>query len=180
MHVDSMRLNSTKSGHLKKIVTCVAFLRFMYVTVCSIVSVMIENLKIKTIFDSGAKVNCIFKQLTDVAQLSVHQSINIIMINVINERACFFDVCETVLINTESIMISISVFVVKRSDHELFLERSFQRAAYMSSINMNDESFKMILHSLNEKKRVSFLKMSVEYVSNKEEETVFAMKFSNV
>ena len=67
MHIDSMRFNSTKSVHLKEIVTRVTFLRFMYVVVCSIVSVMIENIKIKTMFNNGAKVNCMFKRLTDVA-----------------------------------------------------------------------------------------------------------------
>ena len=180
VHVDSMRLSSTKSVHLKEIVIRVAFLRFMYVVACSIVSVMIENIKIKAMFDSGAEVNCMFKRLTDVAQLSVRQNINIIMINVINERARFFNVCETVLINIDSITISISVFVVKRPDHELFLRKPFQRAARMSSINMNDGSFEMILHSLNEKKRVSFLKVPAEHVSNKEKKSVFAMKSLNV
>ena len=167
VHIDSMRLNSTKSIHLRKIVTRVAFLRFMYVVVYSIVSVMIENIKIKAMFDNETEVNCMFKRLTDAAQLSVRQNINIIMINVINERARFFDVCETVFISIDSITISISVFVVKRSDHELFLKRSFQRAACISSINMNNESFEMILHFLNEKKRMSFLKMPAEHVNNK-------------
>ena len=167
VHINSMRLNLTKSVHLKEIVIRVAFLRFMYIVVCSIVSVMIENIKIKAMFDSEAEVNCMFKRLTDAAQLSVRQNINIIMINVINERARFFDVCETVSINIDNITISISVFVVKRSNHELFLKRSFQRAVHINSINMNDESFEMILHSLNEKKRMSFLKMSAEHVNNK-------------
>ena len=80
----------------------------------------------------------------------------------------------------DSIMISISIFVVKRSDHELLLKRLFQRAARINSININDESFEMILHSLNEKKRVSFLKVSAEHVSNKEKKSVFAMKSLNV
>ena len=102
------------------------------------------------------------------------------MINVTDKRARFFDVCEIVSISIDSITISVSVFVVKRSDHELLLERSFQRAARMSFINMNDESFEMILHSLNEKKRVSFLKVPAEHVSNKEEESMFAMKPLNV
>ena len=180
MHVNSMRLSSTKSIHLKKIVTCVAFLRLMYVVVCSIVSVMIENIKIKAMFDSGAEVNCMFKRLTDVAQLSVRQNINIIMINVIDERARFFDVCEAVLISIDNIMISISVFVVERSDHELLLKKSFQRVAYINSINMNDKSREMILYSLNEEERMSFLKMSVEYISNKKEESMFAIKSLNV
>ena len=110
----------------------------------------------------------------------MRQSTSIIIINVINERARFFDVYKTVFINIDSITISISVFIVKRSDHELFLKKSFQRAACMSSININDELLEMILHSLNEKKRVNFLKMSAEHVSNKEKESMFAMKSLNV
>ena len=180
MHVDSMRLNSTKSMHLKEIVIRVVFLHLMYVVVCSIVNVMIENIKIKTMFNNEAEINCMFKQLTDVAQLSVCQNINIIIINVTDERARFFDMCEIVSISINSIMISISVFVVKRSDHELLLKRLFQRVARMNFINMNNESFEMILHSLNEKKRVSFLKVPAEHVSNKEKKSVFAMKSLNV
>ena len=61
MHIDLMRFNSTKSMHLKKIVIRVVFLYFMYVVVCSIVNVMIENVKIKTMFDNEAEVNCMFK-----------------------------------------------------------------------------------------------------------------------
>ena len=69
MHVDSMRFNLTKSVHLKKIVTCVIFLHFIYIVVCLIVSVIIENIKIKTMFDNEVEVNCIFKRLIDAAQL---------------------------------------------------------------------------------------------------------------
>ena len=152
VHVDSMTLNSTKSVHLKKIVTCVAFLRFMYVVVCLIVSVMIENNKIKTLFDNGAEINCIFKRLIDVAQLFICQNINIIMINIVDKRTRFFNVCETIFINIDSITILISVFVVKRSDQEFFKKKFFQRVACMSFINMNNESFEMNLYSLNEKK----------------------------
>ena len=38
----------------------------------------------------------------------------------------------------------------------------------MSSINMNDESYEMNLYSLNKKKRMNFLKVSAEHISNKE------------
>ena len=180
MHVNLIKFSSTKSVHLKEIVARVAFLRFMYVVVCSIVSVIIENIKIKAMFDNRTKINCIFKQLIDVIQLSVRQNINIIIINVIDKQACFVNVCETVLINIDNIKILISVFVMKRSDHELFLKRFFQRAAHMSFINMNNKSLEMILHSLNEKKRVNFLKVPAEHVSNKEKKSMFAMKSLNV
>ena len=146
-----MRFSSTESMHLKKIVTRVTFLHLMYVVVCSIVNVMIENIKIKAMFNSEAEINCMFKRLIDVAQLFMRQNISIIMINVIDERARFFDMYETVFINIDSITISIPIFIVKRSDHELLLKRFFQRAAHMNFINMNDELFKMILYSLNKK-----------------------------
>ena len=110
----------------------------------------------------------------------MRQNINIIMINVTDERTRFFDVCEAVFISIDNITISISIFIVKRSDHELFLKKLFQRAARMNSININDESLEMILHSLNEKKRISFLRMPAEHVNNKEKESVFAMKSLNV
>ena len=163
-----MRFNSTKSVHLKKIVTRVAFLRLIYIVVYSIVNVMIENIKIKTMFDNETEVNYIFKWLIDAVQLFVRQNINTIMINVIDERARFFNMCEAVFINIDSITISISVFVVKRSDYELLLKRFFQRAAHMNFININDELLEIILYSLNEKKWMSFLKMSAEHVNNKE------------
>ena len=180
VHVNSIKFSSTKLVHLKEIVTRVAFLRFMYVVVCSIVSVMIEDIKIKTMFNSETEVNCMFKQLIDTVQLFMRQSISIIMISVINERAHFFDVCETIFINIDSITISISIFVVKRLDHELLLERFFQRVICMNSINMNNESFEMILHSLNKEKRMNFLKMFVEHINNEEEKLMFTMKFLNV
>ena len=61
VHVDSIKLSSTKSVHLKKIVIRVVFLRFMYVVACSIVNVIIKNIKIKAMFDNEAEINCLFK-----------------------------------------------------------------------------------------------------------------------
>ena len=180
MHVDSIKLNSTKAVHLKKIMTRVIFLYFIYVIVCSIVNFMIEDIKIKAIFNNGAEINCRFKWLIDVAQLFVRQSINIIMINVTDERARFFDMCEAVFINIDNIIILISVVVVKRSDYEFLLKKLFQCAARINSINMNNKLFEMILHSLNEEKRMSFLKMPAEHVNNKEKKSMFAMKSLNV
>ena len=61
MHVDLIKLNSAKLMHLKKIVARVVFLRFMYAVAYSTVNVIIENIKIKTMFDNKTKVNCMFK-----------------------------------------------------------------------------------------------------------------------
>ena len=89
------------------------------------------------------------------------------MINVTDERARFFNVYKIVFINIDSITISISAFVVKRLDHLFLLKKSFQRAVRITFININNKLFEMILHSLNEKKRVSFLKISAEHINNK-------------
>ena len=141
---------------------------------------MIKNNKIKAMFNNETEINCMFKRLTNAAQLFMCQNINIIMINVINKRTRFFDVCEIVFININNITISIFVFVMKCSDHELLLKKIFQRVVCKSSINMNDKSFEMILYSLNKKKQINFLKIFAKYVNNKEKKSVFAMKVLDI
>ena len=110
----------------------------------------------------------------------MHQNINIIIINVIDERARFFDIYKTISISIESAIISIFVFIIKRLNYEFFLERFFQRAVCMNFVNINDEFFKMMLHSLNEKKRINFLNVFVKHVNNKDKKTIFTIKILNV
>ena len=74
------------------------------------------------------------------------------MINFIDERVRFFDVCESILINIENIIILTFIFVIEHSDHNLFFDRFFQRIVHMNVVNMNDDLLKMILHSLNDEK----------------------------
>ena len=45
---------------------------------------------------------------------------------------------------------------------------------------MNDDSLKMMLHLLNNEKRISFLKIFAEHVSNKNEKFVFVFETLNV
>ena len=124
----------------------------MYAVVCSTMNVSIENVKIKALFDSDAEVNCMSKRLTNSTQLFIRQDINIVMMNFTDERARFFDVCESMFINIENIIISIFIFVIKRSNHELLFNRLFQRIARMSVVNMNNDLLKIMLHSLNNEK----------------------------
>ena len=102
------------------------------------------------------------------------------MINFIDERARFFDVCESIFINIENIIISTFIFMIERSDHDLFLNCLFQRIARINIINMNDDSLKMILHSLNNEKRMNFLKMFAKHINNKNEKFVFVFETLNV
>ena len=140
----------------------------------------INNIKIKTLFNNNIKINCMLKRLIDATQLFIHQEINIIMMNFINERARFFDVYESIFVNIENIIILIFIFVIKRSNHDSFLNRLFQRIACINVINMNDNSLKMILHSLNDEKRMNFLKMFAEHISNKNEKFIFIFETLNV
>ena len=55
IHIELMKFNSTKSVYLKEVVIRVAFLRFIYVIACSIVNVIIENIKIKMILITKLK-----------------------------------------------------------------------------------------------------------------------------
>ena len=97
----------------------------MYAVVCLTMNVFIDDIKIKTLFDNNIEINCMSKRLIDATQLLIRQKINIIMMNFINERAHFFDVCESIFINIENIIISISIFMIERSDHDFLLDRSF-------------------------------------------------------
>ena len=45
---------------------------------------------------------------------------------------------------------------------------------------MNDDSLKMILHLLNNEKRMNFLKMPAEHINNKNKKFVFIFKILNV
>ena len=120
------------------------------------------------------------KKLIDATQFLICQEINIIMINFINEHACFFDICESIFVNIENIIILTFIFVIEHLNHDLFLDRLFQRIVHMNVININDDSLKMILHSLNDEKRMNFLKMFAEYINNKNEKFVFIFKTLNV
>ena len=97
-----------------------------------------------------------------------------------DERVRFFDVCESIFINIENIIISIFIFVIERSNHELLFNRFSQRIIRMNVVNRNDDSLKMMLHSLNDEKRMSFLKVFAEHISNKNEKFVFVFKTLNV
>ena len=74
------------------------------------------------------------------------------MINFINECARFFDICESIFVNIENIIISTFIFVIERSNHDFLLDRFFQRIIHINIININNDSLKMILHSLNDEK----------------------------
>ena len=92
------------------------------------------------------------KKLIDATQLLIRQEINIVMMNFINKRARFFDVCKSIFVNIENIIILILIFMIKCLNHDLFLNRLFQRIVHINVVNINNDSLKMMLHSLNDEK----------------------------
>ena len=125
MHVKSIKFNFIEFIHLKKIVVRIVFFCLMYVVVCSIINVFIDNVKIKTLFDNNVEINCMSKRLINATQLFIRQKINIVMMNFINERARFFDICESIFVSIENIIISTFIFVIKRSDYDFFFDHFF-------------------------------------------------------
>ena len=152
MHVESIKFNFIESIHLKKIIVRIVFFRSMYAVVCLTMNISINDVKIKMLFDNNVVINYMLKILIDATQFFIRQEISIIMMNFIDERVHFFDVCESILVNIENIIISTFIFVIKRLDHDFLFDRFFQRIARMNVININNDSLKMMLHSLNDEK----------------------------
>ena len=152
MYVKLIKFNFIESIHSKEIIARIVFLYSMYVVVCSTMNMSIDDVKIKTLFNNNVEINCILKKLIDATQLFIRQKINIIMMNFINEHIRFFNVCELIFINIENIIISTFIFVIERSDHDFLFNRFFQRIIYINVINMNNNSLKIMLHSLNNEK----------------------------
>ena len=50
----------------------------------------------------------------------------------------------------------------------------------MNIVNINDDLLKMLLYSLNDEKRMNFLKMFAEHINNKNEKFVFIFETLNV
>ena len=180
MHVESIKLNFIESIHLRKIVVRIVSFRSMYIVVCFTMNVLIDDVKIKMLFNNNVEINCMLKKLINATQLFIRQKINIVMMNFINEHARFFDVCESIFVNIESIIISTLIFVIERSNHDLFLNRFFQRIARMNAVNINNDSLKMILHLLNDEKKMNFLKMSAKHINNKDKKFIFVFETLNV
>ena len=71
MHVKSVKYNSIELIHLREIVVRVAFLRSMYVIACLTMNVSIENVKVKSLFNSDVEINYMSKKLTNSIQLFI-------------------------------------------------------------------------------------------------------------
>ena len=72
VHVESIKFNFIESIHLKEIVIQIISFRSMYAVVCSIMNMSIDDVKIKTLFNSDVEINYISKKLIDATQLLIY------------------------------------------------------------------------------------------------------------
>ncbi len=83
---------------------------------------MLENIKVKAIFDSSAKINYISKNLTNRANLIIRQKISILLIEITRVCICFKEIIEDAKIFVENIVLYIFIFVVSRFNYKILLK----------------------------------------------------------
>ena len=71
MHIESIKFNFIELIHLKEIVARVVFFCLMYVVVCSIMNMSINDVKIKTLFNNNVEINYMSKKLIDATQFLI-------------------------------------------------------------------------------------------------------------
>ena len=71
MHVKLIKFNFIELIYLEEIVVRVGFFRLIYVVVCFMINMSINDVKIKTLFDNDVEINCISKKLIDATQFFI-------------------------------------------------------------------------------------------------------------
>ena len=83
-------------------------------------NVLINDIKIKTLFNNDIEINYILKRLIDAMLFFIRQKINIIMMNFINKRDRFFILYELIFVNIKNIIILIFIFVIECLNYDFF------------------------------------------------------------
>ena len=71
VYVELIKFNFIEFIYLKEIVARIIFFRLMYIVVCLMMNVFIDDVKIKTLFNNNVKINCMLKRLIDATQLFI-------------------------------------------------------------------------------------------------------------
>ena len=71
MHVESIKFNFIESIYLKKIIVQIVSFYSIYVVVCFIINVSINDVKIKTLFNNDIEINYMSKKLINATQLFI-------------------------------------------------------------------------------------------------------------
>ena len=71
MHVELIKLNFIESIYLRKIVIRIIFFCSIYIVVCLTINMIINDVKIKTLFNNNVEINYMLKRLIDATQLFI-------------------------------------------------------------------------------------------------------------
>ncbi len=72
----------------------------------------LKNIKIKTMFNNNAKINCINKNFANKISLIIRQNVFILLVEIIRARVCFEKVIKDAKISIKRIIIYTFIFVV--------------------------------------------------------------------
>ena len=72
----------------------------------------LKNIKVKTIFNSNTKINCISKSFANKINLVIWQNVFILLVEITKIYICFEEIIEDTKILIKKIIIYIYIFVV--------------------------------------------------------------------
>ena len=72
----------------------------------------LKDVKVKAIFNSNAKINCISKSFANKIDLTIRQDISILLIKITRARICFEEIIENIEILIKKVIVYIFIFVV--------------------------------------------------------------------
>ena len=72
MHVELIKFDFIELIYLKEIIVRIVFFRLMYVVVYLIMNMLINDVKIKTLFNNNVEINYRSKKLIDAMQFLIH------------------------------------------------------------------------------------------------------------
>ena len=72
----------------------------------------LKDIKVKTMFNNSAKINCISKDLANKINLIIRQNVSILLIKITRVRICFEEIIKDAKILIKEVIIYTFIFVV--------------------------------------------------------------------
>ncbi len=72
----------------------------------------LKDIKVKTMFNNSAKINCISKDLANKINLIIRQNVSILLIKITRVYICFEEIIKDAKISIKEVIIYTFIFVV--------------------------------------------------------------------
>ena len=112
------------------------------------------------------------ESLINKAQLFMRKNRRLRMIKAMKIKLQFVRVCEKIKININEIKTSNSMFITKDNEYFLILNRRYERRAYLTSHNLNDDMCEMKVIS-DDEKIMTFIAFLTDYSFNRDVLKIF-------